>query len=88
MGYRNLGWINGGLDMVKPGELPTVGGKDIRYGGIGGLSELLGWTEVQQEEELGGFIGGYSTILKIFVVILALDLVWILWTITRPGIMV
>lgn len=87
MGYKNLGWINGGLDMVKPGELPTVGGKDIRYGGIGGLSELLGWTEVQQEDGNDGFMGGYTNILKIFVVILALDTIWFLWTITHSSVM-
>lgn len=47
-GYTKLAWINGGFDMCKKKELPTVDGKDIRYGGIGGLSEVLGWTEVRR----------------------------------------
>lgn len=48
-GYPNVAWISGGLDSAQPGEVPTVGGKDVRYAGIGGLSELLGWTDVQRE---------------------------------------
>jgi rhodanese-related sulfurtransferase len=83
-GYTSLAWINGGLDTARPGDLATVGGKDIRYGGIGGLSEALGWTEVQQEQG-GGFAGGYQNILKAFAVLLALDLVWFLWTILQPS---
>ena len=49
-GYSNVAWVNGGFDNSKPGDLQTQEGKDIRYAGIGGVSELVGWTEVQQEE--------------------------------------
>ncbi len=42
-----------GLFLVAAGEVPTVGDVDIRYAGIGGLSELIGWTEVQQEQNKG-----------------------------------
>jgi hypothetical protein len=58
-GYENLGWINGGFDNSKPEEIPTRDGKDIRFAGIGGVSALLGWTEVQQENSgpMGGFKG-------------------------------
>ena len=32
-----------------------MGDVDIRYAGIGGLSEAIGWTEVQQEQnKVGG----------------------------------
>ncbi len=82
-GYTSLAWINGGLDTARPGDLPTKDGKDIRFGGIGGLSEVLGWTEVQQEESKG-FGGGYQNILKGFVFVLALDAVWFLYTILNP----
>ena len=82
-GYGAVAWVNGGLDTARPGDLATVGGKDIRFGGIGGLSETLGWTEVQQEIG-GGFAGGYQNVLKAFAVILALDTVWFLWTLTHP----
>lgn len=39
--------------LTAAGEVPTVGDVDIRYAGIGGLSELIGWTEVQQEQNKG-----------------------------------
>lgn len=48
-GYNELAWVNGGLDNSQPGEVPTRDGNDIRYAGIGGVSEMVGWTEVQQE---------------------------------------
>lgn len=35
-----------------------------RFAGIGGVSELLGWTEVQQEYSQG-FMGGSETVLKV-----------------------
>lgn len=79
VGYQNLAWINGGLDTGSAGTIPTKNGVDVRIGGIGGLSEFLGWTEVQQENG-SGFAGGYQNILKFFAVILALDLVWFLYT--------
>jgi hypothetical protein len=44
-----------------------------RYAGIGGLSEALGWTEVQQEEK-SGFMGGVNGVLGLVALILAADL--------------
>jgi hypothetical protein len=82
-GYPAIAWINGGLDTARPGELATKDGKDIRYGGIGGLSEVLGWTEVQQDENTG-FGGGYLNVLKGFGVLLFLDVVWFLYTVNNP----
>ncbi|KAF8066281.1 STR11 [Scenedesmus sp. PABB004] len=73
-GYQKLAWINGGLDTARPGDLPTTNGRDVRYAGIGGLSEALGWTEVQQEEGAGGFMGGVQNIFKIVALVLAADL--------------
>jgi hypothetical protein len=35
-----------------------------RFAGIGGLSEVLGWTEVQQQYNQG-FMGGSNTLLKV-----------------------
>lgn len=56
-GYGTLAWINGGLDTAKKADLPIKGEfDDLRYGGIGGLSELLGWTDVQREKS-AGFLG-------------------------------
>jgi rhodanese-related sulfurtransferase len=57
-GYTTIAWVNGGLDTARPGEVPTVGDVDVRFAGIGGLSALIGWTEVQQEtsgQNLAGF---------------------------------
>ncbi len=49
-----------------------------RYAGIGGVSEMLGWTEVQQEEKKS-FAGGYENVLKVVGVVLALDAVVFLY---------
>jgi len=49
-GYSTLAWINGGLDTSRKGDLPAVRDVDLRYGGIGGLTEVLGLTEVQRDE--------------------------------------
>ncbi len=43
-----------------------------RYAGIGGLSEALGWTEVQQEESKG-FAGGFQNILALVALVLLVD---------------
>ena len=74
-GYAEVAWINGGFDTSEKGDLPTVGGKDIRYAGIGGLSEVLGWTEVQQQDAKaqGKEPGGITTVTKVGLVILAID---------------
>eukprot|EP00877_Chromochloris_zofingiensis_P005814 jgi/Chrzof1/15233/Cz09g32120.t1 len=75
VGYGQLAWINGGFDTAKPGDLPTTNGKDLRYAGIGGLSETLGWTEVQQEEgNQQGFISSPWNIIKVVAVFLLFDL--------------
>ena len=61
-GYTQVGWIAGGLDTAKASALPTPENKDLRYAGIGGLSEALGWTEVQQENSPSN---GPSLVLKL-----------------------
>ncbi len=43
--------------------MPTEGDVDIRLAGIGGLSELIGWTEVQQEQNKG--LGSADGALKV-----------------------
>lgn len=50
-----------------------------RFAGIGGLSEALGWTEVQQEYKQGQFAGGFENILKLVAVVLAADLALFGW---------
>lgn len=69
-GYTQLAWVNGGFDTCKKGELPSE--IDIRYAGIGGFSEFLGWTEVQQDENKQKF-GGIFGIVKIAAVLVFLD---------------
>ena len=39
-GYGQLAWINGGLDSAQKGDLDSERADDLRYGGIGGLSEV------------------------------------------------
>ncbi|KAK9847231.1 hypothetical protein WJX84_005305 [Apatococcus fuscideae] len=79
-GYPTLAWINGGFDTAQKGDLPAEGDKDLRLGGIGGVSELLGWTEVQRDvQRSAGFAGGSSTIIKLAAGILAIDGAVFLW---------
>ncbi|GAB4815529.1 hypothetical protein N2152v2_002575 [Parachlorella kessleri] len=76
-GYGQLAWINGGFDTAKPGDLPTKDDKDLRLAGIGGLSEVLGWNQVQREaSKTQGAFGGYENLLKVAIGILILDLTW------------
>lgn len=79
MGYSPLAWLKDGLEAAKPGELPTVpAGKDPRYGGIGGLSEAMGWTKVQTDNGDPQFLGGVNSVLLGVAAFLALDLLSIL----------
>jgi len=76
-GYDELAWINGGFDTARKEDLPVTGAPDMRFGGIGGLSEFLGWTDVQRENTgKDGFVGGFQNIIKLAAVILALDTLW------------
>lgn len=72
-GYKELAWINGGLDNSRAGDIPTRDGTDVRYAGIGGVSSLIGWTEVQQEN--AGPMGGLKGVLTIVGIIVLLDLI-------------
>lgn len=73
-GYSTLAWINGGLDASRKGDLPTVGDKDLRYGGIGGMTEMLGLTEVQREDKSAGPASQYGEMfIKLGVVVIVAD---------------
>lgn len=50
------------VHQTQPTPLNLQG--DLRYAGIGGLAELLGWTEVQQENGSSGFLGGSNNIIR------------------------
>ena len=64
-GYTELAWVSGGLDTVRPGQVETVpADKDLRYSAIGGLSAVVGWTEVQQEENKDKD-GSFGLVLKV-----------------------
>ncbi|GBF97284.1 hypothetical protein Rsub_09975 [Raphidocelis subcapitata] len=76
-GYGTLAWVNGGFDTAETGDLPTLpDGRDIRFAGIGGVSEMMGWTEVQQQYSKG-FMGGSETVFKLVGIFLAVDLLLI-----------
>lgn len=62
-GYQDLAWVVGGLDNSRAGDVPTRDGTDVRYAGIGGVSSLIGWTEIQQEN--AGPMGGFKGVLVI-----------------------
>lgn len=75
VGYRNIYWLSGGLDAVDDGELERDGPEPFKLAGIGGVSEFLGWTDVQRSEALKlGF--GYRAMLfgRVVLLLLAVDL--------------
>ncbi|KAI4326748.1 hypothetical protein MLD38_032027 [Melastoma candidum] len=47
-GYRNLFWVQGGLEAAEEEDLPREGPQPLRFAGIGGVSEFLGWTDQQR----------------------------------------
>ncbi|KAF7123700.1 hypothetical protein RHSIM_Rhsim12G0169500 [Rhododendron simsii] len=49
-GYRNLFWIQGGLEAADEGDLEREGPIPFKLAGIGGVSEFLGWTDQQRIE--------------------------------------
>ncbi|KAL3696052.1 hypothetical protein R1sor_010128 [Riccia sorocarpa] len=77
-GYRNLYWLNGGFDAAQEGDLEKEGSVPFKFAGIGGVSEFLGWTDVQREAVAKeGF--GYRAMLfaRLMSVVLAADLVFL-----------
>ncbi|XVE56692.1 hypothetical protein DITRI_Ditri04bG0031000 [Diplodiscus trichospermus] len=49
-GYRNLFWVQGGLEAAEEEDLAREGTQPLKFAGIGGLSEFLGWTDQQRAQ--------------------------------------
>eukprot|EP00271_Cylindrocystis_brebissonii_P008892 TRINITY_DN23413_c0_g1_i1.p1 TRINITY_DN23413_c0_g1~~TRINITY_DN23413_c0_g1_i1.p1 ORF type:complete len:301 (-),score=49.03 TRINITY_DN23413_c0_g1_i1:1024-1926(-) len=49
-GYRNLFWLQGGFDQAEEGDFSREGAQPLKFAGIGGMSEFLGWTDVQRAQ--------------------------------------
>ncbi|XP_077250572.1 rhodanese/Cell cycle control phosphatase superfamily protein [Tasmannia lanceolata] len=47
-GYRNLFWVQGGLETAEEEDLEREGPQPFKLAGIGGFSEFLGWTDQQR----------------------------------------
>ncbi|XP_054805186.1 rhodanese-like domain-containing protein 11, chloroplastic isoform X2 [Prosopis cineraria] len=47
-GYTNLFWVQGGLEAAEEEDLIVEGPLPLKFAGIGGVSEFLGWTEQQR----------------------------------------
>ncbi|XP_065874471.1 rhodanese-like domain-containing protein 11, chloroplastic [Euphorbia lathyris] len=47
-GYRNLFWVQGGLEAAEEEDLVAEGPQPLKFAGIGGVSEFLGWTDQQR----------------------------------------
>ncbi|XP_047317835.1 rhodanese-like domain-containing protein 11, chloroplastic isoform X2 [Impatiens glandulifera] len=47
-GYKNLLWIQGGLEAAEEEDLQRDGPQPFKFAGIGGVSEFLGWTDQQR----------------------------------------
>ncbi|KAG8475842.1 hypothetical protein CXB51_032769 [Gossypium anomalum] len=49
-GYKNLFWVQGGLEAAEEEDLAREGTQPLKFAGIGGLSEFLGWTDQQRAQ--------------------------------------
>ncbi|XP_040939185.1 rhodanese-like domain-containing protein 11, chloroplastic isoform X2 [Gossypium hirsutum] len=64
-GYKNLFWVQGGLEAAEEEDLAREGTQPLKFAGIGGLSEFLGNTvgrisrELKRPEKAG--VTDYST---------------------------
>ncbi|MED6206364.1 Rhodanese-like domain-containing protein 11, chloroplastic [Stylosanthes scabra] len=47
-GYENLFWVQGGLEAADDEDLIVEGPMPLKFAGIGGVSEFLGWTDQQR----------------------------------------
>ncbi|PON85224.1 Rhodanese-like domain containing protein [Trema orientale] len=47
-GYTNLFWVQGGLEAAEEEDLAIEGPQPLKFAGIGGMSEFLGWTDQQR----------------------------------------
>ncbi|XP_002962237.2 rhodanese-like domain-containing protein 11, chloroplastic [Selaginella moellendorffii] len=77
-GYRNIFWLSGGFDAVEEGEFEREGPQALKLAGIGGISEFLGWTDVQRRAAAKeGF--GYRAVMfgRLVLVVLAVDSLFI-----------
>ena len=62
-GYPTVAWLNGGFDAATKADFDTTTEKDMRYGGVAGVSGMIGWTKVQQQEQVA-LGGGVFEVLK------------------------
>ncbi|TKY73570.1 Rhodanese domain-containing protein 11 [Spatholobus suberectus] len=47
-GYTNLFWVQGGFEAAEEEDLIVEGPVPLKFAGIGGVSEFLGWTDQQR----------------------------------------
>ena len=70
--------LEGGFDKSTKADFDTTNGKSMRYGAVGGLAGVMGWTKVQEQEEPGtAFAGGPMRVIAYIAVLAALDYAWI-----------
>ncbi|XP_019415813.1 PREDICTED: rhodanese-like domain-containing protein 11, chloroplastic [Lupinus angustifolius] len=77
-GYQNLFWVQGGLEAAEDQDLAVEGPVPLKFAGIGGVSEFLGWTD--QQRAAGAKEGwGYRLVFsaRLLGVIIAADALYI-----------
>ncbi|CAK7336739.1 unnamed protein product [Dovyalis caffra] len=47
-GYRNLFWVQGRFEAAEEEDFVSEGPQPLKFAGIGGVSEFLGWTDQQR----------------------------------------
>mmetsp|Transcript_23366 Transcript_23366/g.32284 ORF Transcript_23366/g.32284 Transcript_23366/m.32284 type:complete len:281 (+) Transcript_23366:101-943(+) len=74
-GYQDIAWLNGGYEAAEKGIIETVDGKDIRLAGVGGLSGVIGWNPLLQEEGGSTMDGPFGNLIKVVAFLVVLDLI-------------
>ncbi|KAK1427692.1 hypothetical protein QVD17_16384 [Tagetes erecta] len=77
-GYRNLFWVQGGLEAAEEEDLEREGPQPFKLAGVGGLSGFLGWTD-QQRAQAAKEGWGYRLVFtaRLIGVVLAADALFI-----------
>ena len=77
---RERGGVGGRGRAPRPVLTPPPSLSVHSYGGIGGLSEKIGWTDVQREDGAGSLFGGPQSVIFAAAAVALADSVWFLCT--------
>jgi hypothetical protein len=85
-GYPSVGWLNGGYDAAEKPDFDSTTDKDMRYGGVAGLSGVIGWNKVMQKEQvaMGGGVFNVLKYVALFAVVQYISIAWQFLQVSPP----